>query len=117
MNENVTSSNSQETLRKTAEALLRLMGFSQVSVALRQTAPDDPLTVAISMDEAGILIGEAGANLRAFEYVTKLVVHKLLSDSPRFMVDVNNYSKEWLGGLREHTHEIAGRGGREQKEV
>jgi len=118
MSENSTpQANPQETLRKTAEALLRLMGFSQASVTLRQQAPDDLLTVAISMDEAGILIGEAGVNLRAFEHITKLVVRKLLVESPRFIVDVNNYRKEWLEGLREYAHEIAGRVAREQKEL
>lgn len=110
-------SNPQETVRKTTEALLRLMGFSNVSVSLRQNAPEEPLTVAVSMDDAGILIGDHGANLRAFEFVTKLVVRHMLTDAPKFILDINNYREERIAELREYARTVASRVAREKKEA
>jgi spoIIIJ-associated protein len=112
-----TDTHSQETVKKTVEAILRLMGFTNVSILLRQHTEEDPLTVAISTSDAGVLIGERGANLRAFEYITKLVVRKLIPDAPRFIVDVNNYREERIAELKEYTHTIASRVGREHAEI
>jgi len=105
------------TLRKTVEALLRLMGFSNVSVSLKQPSPESALTIAVSMEEAGILIGERGANLRAFDYITKLVVRRLVPDGPRFIVDINNYREERISELKDYTREVAGRVAREEREI
>ncbi len=117
MNEESQQPDQQETLRKTAEALLRLMGFSDVLVVLRQNAPDEPLTVAISTPSAGVLIGEQGMNLRAFEYVTKLVVRKMMPESPRFIIDINNYREERIADLRTYAKEVASRVIRDREPV
>ncbi|MDO8557686.1 MAG: R3H domain-containing nucleic acid-binding protein [bacterium] len=112
-----TASNQQETLRKTAEALLRLMGFFDISVSLRQNAPDEPLTVAVSTDNAGMLIGEQGTNLRAFEYVTKLIVRRMLPEGPRFIIDINNYREERVTELRSYAREVASKVAREGQQI
>ena len=117
MEETTLHGNTHETLRKTTEALLRLMGFSSVSVVVRENGFEQSLTVAVSTDEAGMLIGEHGANLRALEYVTKLVARKVIPDSPRFIIDVNNYREERMNELRAYAHDIAGRVAREKKEI
>ena len=117
MEEQRPETNNHETLRKTAEALLRLMGFSGVSVFLRQQSPEETLTVSISTDEAGVLIGEHGANLRAFEYIIKLVARKAIPDAPRFIIDINNYREERLQELRTYARDIASRVAREGKEI
>lgn len=112
-----TGPRSQETVRKTVEAILHLMGFTNVLVSLRENAPEDPMTVAVSTSDAGVLIGERGANLRALEYITKLVVRKLIPDAPRFIVDVNNYREERIAELKDYARTIASRVGRERVEV
>jgi spoIIIJ-associated protein len=117
MTDIISSINDHDALRKTAEALLKLMGFANILVTLKKGSENDPLVVAVSMDDAGILIGEHGANLRALEYVIKLVARKVLADMPHFIVDVNNYREEKISELREYARGIAGRVVREKREI
>jgi len=105
-----------ETIRKTTEALLRLMGFSDVSVSLRQHGPDEPLVIAVSTSEAGMLIGEHGLNLKALEYIVKLVVRKILSETPRYILDINNYREERIAELKNYVRDVANKVSREGRE-
>ncbi|MDP3963021.1 MAG: R3H domain-containing nucleic acid-binding protein [bacterium] len=107
----------QETIRKTTEALLRLMGFGDVSVSLRQQNPEEPLMVSVSVPDAGILIGDRGVNLIAFEYVTKLLTRKLAPLAPRYVIDINNYREQKFSELREYARAAASRATREQREI
>jgi spoIIIJ-associated protein len=117
MEEQIFDPEQQETLRKTTEALLKLMGFRGVGVMIKQNMPDEPFTVAISLDDAGMLIGEHGANLRAFEYVLKLVARKMMPDAPRFIVDINAYREERISELKEYVKTVASRVVRENKDI
>ena len=117
MEEPVLNSNHQETIRKTAEGLLRLMGFDDVSVSIRQNAPEEPTVVSIAVPDAGILIGDRGVNLAAFEYITKLVTRKLAPEGPRYFIDINNYREQRFSELREYARTAASRATREQREI
>ena len=97
-----------EAAREVVDELLTKMGV-KAQVAARDAA--GTITIDISGNELGMLIGWRGETLRALQTVTNLLMSKHLQPEERVVVDVERYRQR-----REHTvREIAFRAARQVK--
>jgi spoIIIJ-associated protein len=92
--------------------LLGTMGFNaEVSVRSRQ----DPLMLAISGTNLGVLIGRRGDNLAALQFMVNLILSKNRRQWPRIVIDVENYRERREQSLRTLADRIAYRVERSQR--
>jgi len=68
---------------------------------------ENDIIANIQTEEAGFLIGQAGKNLEAFQYLSRTLVNKKNEQSIQFIVDVNNYRKDRIESLRSLAKNIA----------
>ncbi|MGH2627907.1 MAG: RNA-binding cell elongation regulator Jag/EloR [Anaerolineales bacterium] len=83
------------TARDVSEELLRRMGLT-AQVASRWGDPPEadqprPVWVDIRGRDLSLLIGRRGETLRAFQYLTRLILTRSLGESPLVIVDVEGY--------------------------
>lgn len=84
--------------------LLATMGFNaQVSVRSRQ----DPIMLAITGENLGVLIGRRGDNLAALQFMVNLILSKNRRQWPRIVVDVENYRARREESLKTLAERIA----------
>ena len=98
--------NHSEIIKKTITDLLEKMGFE--SAVDLDISDKKNITVNIQNNEAGVLIGQAGANLQALQHLSRVLVNKKLGYPIHFIVDVNSYQKNRIDLLKElasHTAE------------
>ncbi|MFH0906859.1 MAG: R3H domain-containing nucleic acid-binding protein [bacterium] len=97
-----------EIIKQTITKLLETMGFNgEVFV---DDSDKDNILANIQTDQAGFLIGQAGANLEALQYIVRAMVSKKNGASVQFLLDVNDYQKnniELLKGLARNIAEEA----------
>jgi spoIIIJ-associated protein len=92
--------------------LLDSMGFdAQVSVR----SHEDPVMLAITGENLGVLIGRRGDNLAALQFVVNLILSKNRRQWPRIVVDVENYRARREESLRTLAERIAYRVRRNQR--
>jgi spoIIIJ-associated protein len=92
--------------------LLQTMGFdADVSVRSRE----DPLMLAISGTNLGVLIGRRGDNLAALQFMVNLILSKNRRQWPRIVIDVENYRERREQSLRTLADRIAYRVERSQR--
>lgn len=81
--------------RETLQTLLRLMEFTDTSVAVEVTdhGDDEEKTYVLQVkgDNLRALIGRRGETLDALQYITRLVASRDLQSRANFMVDVGSY--------------------------
>lgn len=92
-------------IKETVSELLNRMNF-QGEVFI-DNAKEDSIMANIQTDQAGFLIGQAGASLDALQYVARILVSKKTSEPIRFVLDVNNYRKSRIDLLEELAQDIA----------
>ncbi len=84
----------EETVNDTAEEFLTSV-FDAMGMAVDITSEFDDeeneLSINLSGDEMGILIGKRGQTLDSLQYLTSLVVNKKSSDYIRVKLDTENY--------------------------
>jgi spoIIIJ-associated protein len=92
--------NLKENLKNLIEEL-----FSKMDLEVKIDIDDSQaefLVVNIQSDEAGLLIGQGGENLLAFQHICRIIANKKLGSEPlNFIVDVNNYKENRLTLLKE----------------
>jgi spoIIIJ-associated protein len=94
------------------QTLLNSMGFNaQVSVR----SVDDPVILAVSGDNLGILIGRRGDNLSSLQFMVNLILSKGRRQWPRVVIDVENYRARREESLRSLAERIAFRVGRQRR--
>ena len=71
--------------------LFRKMGVEATATAVSE---DDQISVDITGDSTGVLIGRRGETLDALQYLTSLVVNKGSKEYKRVTVDTENYRKK-----------------------
>jgi spoIIIJ-associated protein len=81
--------------RDIARELLQRMGLA-ADVVTRWGEPNEPdqpppVWVDIQGKDLSLLIGRRGETLRAFQYLTRLILTKSLGESPMVVVDVEGY--------------------------
>ncbi|MBU2472618.1 KH domain-containing protein [Patescibacteria group bacterium] len=88
-----------EFIKKTITELLEKMNFKgEVSI---DSSDKDNILVNISTDEAGFLIGQAGVNLDALQYLSRVLISKKSDKSVQFLLDINDYRKNRINFLKE----------------
>lgn len=94
-----------ETIKKTITELLEKMNFKgEVSI---DSSDQDNILVNISTDEAGFLIGQAGVNLDALQYLSRVLISKKNNKSVQFLLDINDYRKNRINLLKELASSIS----------
>lgn len=89
---------------------LHHMGFEGEIICRDRRGTDAPhLWLEILAPESGLLIGEHGATLRAFEHLLRRVLRPLIGDEVRVSVDVNAYRIRRIEVLRRRAREAARR--------
>jgi len=88
-----------EMIKKTIKELLATINF-EGQIVVDDLSPDNIL-VNIETDQAGFLIGQAGANLDALQHLTRVLVSKKSEESIPFILDVNHYRKSRIELLKD----------------
>ena len=102
-----TSQNGAELENEASEVLRQLlqsMGF-QADVTVQQ--PKDPLTLSVTGENLGILIGRRGDNLSALQFMVNLILSKNRRQWPRVVLDVENYRARREESLRSLADRVA----------
>jgi len=94
-----------ETIKETVGRLLEKMDFE--GQVLSSKDEQDNLSINIQTEEAGFLIGQAGANLDALQHLVKVIVGKKTGQPVQFMIDINNYRKHRIDLLKGLAKDIA----------
>lgn len=84
--------------------LLRSMGFD-VEISVQN--PENPLTLAVTGENLGILIGRRGDNLSALQFMVNLILSKNRRQWPRVVLDVEHYRARREESLRSLADRIA----------
>ncbi len=88
-----------EFIKKTITELLEKMNFKgEVTI---DNSDQDNILVNIRTDEAGFLIGQAGMNLDALQYLSRVLINKKSNQSIQFLLDINDYRKNRINLLKE----------------
>jgi spoIIIJ-associated protein len=94
------------------QTLLDAMGFSaQVSVR----SAHDPVILAVTGENLGILIGRRGDNLSSLQFMVNLILSKNRRQWPRVVIDVENYRARREESLKSLAERIAFRVGRQRR--
>jgi len=77
-----------ESAREVVETMLTKMGF-EAEVSVRSSR--EPITVDVSGENLGILIGRRGDSLASFQFMVNVILSKQFEFWPRVIVDVQGY--------------------------
>ena len=94
--------------------LFKLMGTPAVAEV---TETDEAVSIELTGDPTGMLIGRRGETLDALQYLTGLVVNKSRDDYKRVSIDTENYRKKREETLVKLAKRIAGKVARTGKRV
>ena len=89
------------------EIIAELLKKMNISGSVLVENFENDIIANIQTEEAGFLIGQAGKNLEAFQYLSRTLVNKKNEQSIQFIVDVNNYRKDRIESLRSLAKNIA----------
>lgn len=90
--------------------VLRTLGIEGEVLCRDRRSEETPhLLVEVLTPEGGLLIGERGTTLRAFEHILRLVLRPVVGSSLRVYVDVNAYRVRQLETLRRRARSAAER--------
>ncbi|GAC1327462.1 MAG: hypothetical protein NVSMB22_18950 [Chloroflexota bacterium] len=95
-----------EEAREVLRELLDVMGF-EAEVTVRTT--ENPIMLAVTGDNLGVLIGRRGDNLAALQFMVNLILSKNRRQWPRVVIDVENYRQRREESLRSLADRIAER--------
>src|SRR3990167_6444195 len=73
-----------------AECITQLLKKMQIDATVEEGLIVDTVTLTVRTPEAGLLIGDEGQHLFAFNYLLKKIVERQLPEAPHFIVDVND---------------------------
>ena len=94
-----------EAAKETVETLLEMMGIN-ASVAQVDTAP---VTLNISGDDLGILIGRRGQTLSGLQYIARLIVSHRTEEWLPIVIDVEGYKERRYQSLQALAQRMAER--------
>ncbi|HEX6506664.1 MAG TPA: RNA-binding cell elongation regulator Jag/EloR [Chloroflexota bacterium] len=101
--------NLPEEARDVLDAILSSMGFD-ADVSVR--SEENPVILAVSGQNLGVLIGRRGDNLASLQFMVNLILSKNRRQWPRVVIDVENYRARREESLRSLADRIAYRVGR-----
>ena len=94
------------------EILEEMLGRMEVdaSVRLKEGDPlDNPLSLDISGDDSGLLIGRGGASLSALQFLVNFMVSRKLKEWSPVNIDVEGYKQRKQRSLEALAHRLAKR--------
>lgn len=97
--------NKTDIIKETIVELLKTMDFEGEVVI--NSVDEDNILVNIKTNQAGFLIGQAGASLDALQYITRVIVNKKGDQFIQFLLDVNDYRKNRIELLKELARNIS----------
>jgi len=91
-----------DTVKLVEEEAKKLLDLMRVEVGLEvnEDKENDGITVQLTTEEPGILIGFHGETLAAFQLILGLIVNKKLEEWTRVLVNVNDYRQKREESLR-----------------
>ncbi len=92
-------------IKKTVKELLEAMCFDGDVVV--DDLQSDSILVNVQTEQAGFLIGQAGANLDALQHIARILVNKKNQEPVPFILDVNNYRKHRIELLKDLAENMA----------
>jgi spoIIIJ-associated protein len=92
----------------TVKELLERMGI-QAQVIVHEPQEDQLLTLDISGEDLGILIGPRGETLNALQYIARLITSRELLHWATFFLDVEGYRQRRAKELQDLVHRMAER--------
>ena len=92
-------------IKDTIKELLEAMKFDG-NIAVDNPQSDSVL-VNVQTEQAGFLIGQAGANLDALQHIARILVNKKNEEPVPFVLDVNNYRKHRIDLLKDLAENLA----------
>lgn len=97
--------NKTDIIKETIVELLKTMDFEGEVVV--DSADENNILVNIETNQAGFLIGQAGASLDALQYIARVMVNKKGDQFIQFLLDVNDYRKNRIELLKELAGDIS----------
>ena len=97
----------KEAEERAENFLKEMFGAMDMQVVIKAEYKDDTLTVDLSGDDMGVLIGKRGQTLDSIQYLVSLVVNKGKSSYVRVMVDTENYRNRRKATLENLAKNIA----------
>ena len=89
----------EKLVEEEAKKLLDLIKV-EVGLEVNEDKENDGITVQLTTEEPGILIGFHGETLAAFQLILGLIVNKKLEEWIRVLVNVNDYRQKREESLR-----------------
>ncbi len=108
-----------EAPEERAESFLRhILDAMELEAELSiERVEDNGISIDISGDDMGILIGRRGETLSALQYLTNLAVNRHTEDYYRIMLDTENYKKRREETLKKLAKKLAGNAVRYRRNV
>ncbi len=98
------------TVKEITGRLLGVMGIPGEVICRDRRGDDTPhLWVEIVSQESGLLIGDRGSTLAAFEHVLRLILRPVLGEDVRVVADVNAYRVRRMDLMRRLTRDAVQR--------
>ena len=101
------------TAKGVLESLLRLMGVTDTVITQAQSPAQSeaegtaPVSLEVSGDDLGILIGRRGTTLASLQYIVRLIIgHQTKTWAP-IVIDVEGYKQRRYEALRALAHRMA----------
>ncbi|KKS39059.1 MAG: hypothetical protein A3G49_03165 [Candidatus Sungbacteria bacterium RIFCSPLOWO2_12_FULL_41_11] len=95
-----------EQAKEKIKEMLTIIGIN-AEVEIKEPGGFETAHLAITTDDARLLIGQGGQNLHSFEHILKRILHKKLGTLPAFYIDVNGYRMNRMEELREEARGVA----------
>lgn len=89
--------------------LVRILNLMEVEADIYIEESDESISVQITGDDIGILIGRRGDTLDALQYITGLAVNRKNTEYKRITLDVENYRARREETLKKLANKTAGR--------
>ncbi|HLJ67991.1 MAG TPA: RNA-binding cell elongation regulator Jag/EloR [Chloroflexota bacterium] len=105
----------QDLPGEAAEVLRRLLTSMGFDVEVTVRSVENPVMLAITGDNLGVLIGRRGDNLAALQFMVNLILSKHRRQWPRIVIDVENYRARREESLQTLADRIAYRVRRNQR--
>ena len=85
------------------ECIKEFLGQMDVEASVEEGVIGDSTAFLVHTSDAGLLIGEDGANLYALNYLLRKIIERKLEsdDHSQFMIDVNDYQRRRFDELKD----------------
>lgn len=99
--------NPEETAKRAETFLRDVFKTMEMNVEVKSVFEDDTLSLDLSGDDMGLLIGKRGQTLDSLQYLTSLVVNKGKASYVRVKLDTENYRERRKATLENLARNIA----------